>query len=129
MLIETGFNRGDLSIVDRIVDPSFVEHQRLPPGAPTNQDAVRAIIGALREGFPDFHLAIEQIDEVDDRVWLRMRGTGTHKGEFLGLAATGRRIEVDVIDLVRLKNGKIVEHWGVPDQLAVMEQLGALDGE
>jgi predicted ester cyclase len=113
----------------RAVDPTFVEHQRLPPGVPPTVEALRAIIGALREGFPDFRLTTEQLDSVGDRVWLRMWGTGTRRGEFMGLQATGRKITVDVIDVVRLKGGRIVEHWGVPDQLAVMEQLGALGPE
>lgn len=125
-LIEAGFNQGDLTVLDRLVDPAYVEHQRLPPGIPPTVEALRAIIGSLREGFPDFRLRIEQIDLVQDRVWLRMRGTGTHRGEFMGLKPTGHKIDVDVMDVIRLKGGRIIEHWGVPDQLAVMEQLGAL---
>ena len=128
-LIDAGFNHGDLAVLERLLDPTFVEHQRLPHGIPPTVEALRAIIGALRGGFPDFRLTIEQLDSVQDRVWLRMRGTGTHRGEFMGLQATGRKIAVDVIDVVRLKGGRVIEHWGVPDQLAVMEQLGALGPE
>jgi predicted ester cyclase len=128
-LIDAGFNHGDPAVLKRLVDPAFVEHQRLPPGMPPTVEALRAIIGALREGFPDFRLTIEQLDTVQDRVWLRMRATGTHRGEFMGLPATRRNIAVDVIDVLRLKRGRVIEHWGVPDQLAVMEQLGALGPE
>ncbi len=126
-VIELAFNKGDLTVLDDLVDPSYVEHQRLPEGIPPTVDALRAIIGDLRSGFSNFRLVIERIDEVGDYVWLRMRGTGTQDGEFMGMPPSGRRIEVDVFDLVRIEGGKIVEHWGVPDQLAVMEQLGALD--
>jgi predicted ester cyclase len=128
-LIDAGFNRGDLTVRERLLDAAFVEHQRLPPGIPPTVDALRAIIGALRAGFPDFRLTIEQLDSVQDRVWLRMRGTGTHRGEFMDSQATGRRIAVGVIDVVRRKGGRVIEHWGVPDQLTVMEQLGALGPE
>ena len=59
-----------------------------------------------------------------DKVWGRMTGRGTHKNQFGPLAATGKRFEITVIDIMRFHDGKLVEHWGVPDRLALMEQLG-----
>ena len=58
-----------------------------------------------------------------------MTMTGTHEGEFMGIAATGRRMEVPGMDLVRIRDGKAVEHWGVTDNLAMMQQLGAMADE
>jgi predicted ester cyclase len=128
-LIEEGFNRGDLSILDEVLDPTYIEHQPLAPGVPPTTEAVRATIHMLRTGFPDFHLSIEQLDCVQDRVWLRMRGTGTNRGPFMGHPATGRTLSIDVMDVVRVKDGRIAEQWGVPDHMSAMEQLGMLGEE
>jgi predicted ester cyclase len=123
-LIEEGFNRGDLRILDDILDPGYIEHQSVAPGVPRTREAVRAMIRALRTGFPDVHLSIEALDAVGDRVWLRIRATGTHKGPFMGSPPTGRTMSIDVLDQVRVSGGRIVEHWGVPDHLSLLEQLG-----
>jgi predicted ester cyclase len=123
-LIEQGFNRGELHVLDDLLDPAYVEHQSLAPGVPATKDAVPAMIRALRTGFPDIHLSIEAIDAVNDRVWLRLRATGTNRGPFMGNPPTGRSMSIDVLDVVRIKAGRIVEHWGVPDHLSLMEQLG-----
>ncbi|MGA8425323.1 MAG: ester cyclase [Thermoplasmata archaeon] len=123
-LIEEGFNRGELQLLDELLDPSYIEHQSLAPGVPPTRVAVAAMIAALRTGFPDIHLSIQAIDAIDDRVWIRLRATGTHRGPFMGNPPTGRPMSIDVIDTVRMKQGRIVEHWGVPDHLSLMEQLG-----
>jgi predicted ester cyclase len=128
-LIERGFNRGDLTVLDEVLEPTFIEHEAVAPGVPPTQEAVRAIIGSLRTGFPDLHLSIEAIDAVGDRVWLRIRATGTHDGPFMGNPPTGRKLSVDVLDVCRMSNGRIAEHWGVPDNLSAMEQLGLLPPE
>jgi predicted ester cyclase len=123
-LIEEGFNRGEVQVLDQLLDPAYVEHQSLAPGVPPTIEAVPAMIRALRTGFPDIHLSIEALDAVDDRVWLRLRATGTNRGPFMGNPPTGRSMTIDVLDMVRMKRGRIVEHWGVPDHLSLMEQLG-----
>ncbi|MGD0258044.1 MAG: ester cyclase [Thermoplasmata archaeon] len=123
-LIEEGFNRGDLTVLDQILDPEYLEHQSLAPGVPPTREAVPAMIRALRAGFPDLHLSIEAVDTAEDRVWLRLHATGTHKGPFMGNPPTGRKMSIDVLDVCRIRRGRIVEHWGVPDHLTLFEQLG-----
>jgi predicted ester cyclase len=125
-LIERGFNHGDLTVLDEVLDPTYVEHEVLAPGVPPTREAIRAIIESLRTGFPDLKMSIEAIDAVGDRVWLRMRATGTHEGPFMGNPPTGRKLSVDVLDVCRMRNGRIVEHWGIPDNLSAMDQLGLL---
>jgi predicted ester cyclase len=125
-LIERGFNRGDLSVLDEVLDPDFVEHEVIAPGIPHNREAVRAIIQSLRTGFPDLRLTIETLDVIKDRVWVRMRANGTHRGPFMGSPPTGRRMSVNVLDLVLFKGNRIKAHWGIPDNLSAMEQLGLL---
>jgi predicted ester cyclase len=121
-LIEEGFSRGDLSVVDEVVAPDCIEHQRgLKPGA----DGVKDTISTLRRWFDDFSLTIEDAAVVGDMVWLRNKGRGIHAGSIMGNAPTGRAVEADVYDVVRVRDGLIVEHWGVPDQLGLLIQIGA----
>ena len=82
----------------------------------------------LRAGFPD-HDAVVHDQLVDgDKVITRKTFTGTHGGEFLGVPPTGRRVTIGVIDIVRVDDGKIVEHWNVVDLLGALQQMGAAPG-
>ena len=123
-LIEEGFNAGDLSIADELTSPSIVEHQNFGPDHAPGAEGVKAVISSLRRAFSDFHLAIDDIVVDGDTVWLRMTGTGTNDGPFMGHAPTGRQMRTDVFDVLRVENGRIVEHWGVPDRLGTLFQLG-----
>jgi len=122
-LIEEGFNKGNLAVVDELVSPSSKDHQR------GNQDGslgVKEVITTLRGWFPDFELRPEDILASGNEVWGRFRATGTNLGSVMGNPPTGKRINVDVIDIVRIEGGKITEHWGVPDQLGMMLQIGII---
>jgi predicted ester cyclase len=124
-LIEDGFAQGDLAVVDELVADDVVEHQwGVPPGA-NGPERIKRLIQGLRQAFPDLSCHIEHMAENGDLVWGHFRARGTHHGTFLGLAPTGKPMAVDVIDICRFAGGKVVEHWGVPDRLAVLEQLGA----
>lgn len=120
-LIEEGFNQGDLAVVDELVGPNAVEHQR---GSGDGREGVKNTIKYLRSAFPDFKLTIDEVVMSGDKVWARQRGGGTNLGSFAGHPPTGRKGYTDVIDVCRFENGKMVEHWGVPDQLGMMMQLG-----
>jgi steroid delta-isomerase-like uncharacterized protein len=123
--IDEGWNQGNLEVVDELFAPDFVEHQ---PGIAPGREGVKGSIRALRAAFPDLHLAVEDAAAADDRVWLRLLGTGTHDGPFMGLPATGRRIDITVIDVVRVADGRLVEHWGVADRMSVAQQIGLVPG-
>jgi predicted ester cyclase len=120
-LIEEGFNRGDLSVVDEVFAVDSKEHQRGNSDGPTG---TKEVIETLRGWFPDFEMHAEDVVAAGDKVWVRFVARGTNLGHFMGNPPTGRKIMIDVIDIARFKDGKIVEHWGVPDQLGVMLQLG-----
>ena len=124
LLIEEGFNRGDLDLVDGIVSPELVEHQNFGPNHAAGADGVKAVIASLRRAFSDFHLQIDDLAVQGDTVWLRMTGTGTNDGSFMGNDPTGRPMRTDVFDALRVEDGLIVEHWGVPDRLGTLFQLG-----
>lgn len=123
-LIEEGFNQGDLDVADELISPDLIEHQSFGPDHAPGADGVKAVIASLRRAFSDFHLTIEDLAVAGDIVWLRMTGTGTNDGSFMGHAPTGRTMRTDVFDALRVENDRIVEHWGVPDRLGTLFQLG-----
>jgi predicted ester cyclase len=123
-LVEEGFNKGDLSVADELTAPSMVEHQNFGPDHASGAEGVRAVISSLRRAFSDFHLAIEDLAVNGDTVWLRMTGHGTNDGPFMGHPPTGRTMRIDVFDVLRFENGRTVEHWGVPDRLGALFQVG-----
>jgi predicted ester cyclase len=120
-LIEEGFNRGDASVVDETVAAGCKEHQR---GNSDGRDGVKELIVTLRTWFPDFNMRARDTAAVGDMVWARFTARGTNLGPVMGRPPTGKKMSIDVIDIVRIEGGKIVEHWGVPDQLGMMLQLG-----
>jgi predicted ester cyclase len=122
-LIEEGFNQGNLAVVDELVSQGSHEHQR---GARDGVAGTKDTIKYLRSAFPDFKITIDEVVVSGDKVWARQRGGGTNLGSFAGHPPTGIKAFTDVIDLVRIEDGKIVEHWGVPDQLGMMLQLGLI---
>lgn len=123
-LIEEGFNEGNLDVADELISPDLVEHQNYGPNHAPGAEGVKAVIASLRRAFPDFHLAIDDLAVDGDTVWLRMTGTGTNDGSFMGHPPTGRRMRTDVFDALRVENDRLVEHWGVPDRLGTLFQLG-----
>jgi predicted ester cyclase len=122
-LIEEGFNGGDLSVADAVTSPDLAEHQDFGPDHAPGAEGVRAVISSLRRAFSDFHLEIEDIAVSGDTVGARMTATGTHDGPFMGHPPTGRRIRTTVFDAIRVADGRMIEHWGVPDRLSVLYQL------
>lgn len=121
-IIEDGFSKGDLSVIDAIAAPDFVEHQH--GITPANAQGVKRAIAVLHRAFPDLHLTVEQLVSSDDTVWGRMTARGTQEGQIGPMPPTGRPMEITVIDIMRFRDGKLVEHWGVADRLSMMEQLG-----
>ena len=125
-LIDEGFTGGRLEVADEVIDPAIVEHQNFGPDHAPGAEGVKAVIASLRRAFSDFRLDIEDIAVDGDIAWSRNVATGTNDGSFMGNAPTGRTIRIDVIDVVRVRDGLITEHWGVPDRLGALRQLGLL---
>ena len=126
--VEELFNRGNVGIVGEIFAPDFIEREQLPPGTPNGREGVRVLTTMLRSTFPDFKAKIDDILAEGDKVVIRMTWSGTQKGEFLGVPATGKHVSFGVIDIIRIANGKLVEHWGQMDSMSMMQQLGAIPG-
>ncbi|MFJ3213225.1 ester cyclase [Streptomyces flaveolus] len=117
-------NKGDFSLVDEIYSPDMIDHQPLP-GAPEGPEGVKYTIAGLREGFPDLHVTIEDMSAHADHVVIHNTWRGTHLGDFLGIAPTGRYIEFTGVVVWRLlEDGLIAERWGIGVESNMLEVLG-----
>ena len=98
------------------------------PGVPEPLDGEgwRQFIGAFFGGFPRMRLVVEDIVAAGDRVAVRWTFHGTHRGEFLGIPPTGKQVTMAAIEINRVRDGKVAEHWVQLDQLGVLRQLGAI---
>jgi len=122
-IIDDAFTNQDFTALDEIISPDIVEHQS---GMGVGPLGVRGAITYLHSVFPDFTLTIEDMVTNGDTVWGRCRARGTQLGPHMGMPPTGKSIDITVIDICRFKEGKMIEHWGVPDRFAILEQLGLL---
>jgi hypothetical protein len=96
------------------------------PGDATGADKLKQVWTVLLQAFPDLQLNVEDLIGEDDKVVARIVVTGTHRGEYMGLAPTGKRIAYDEIFIFRFADGRVVETWGVVDVLSQMKQLGVV---
>jgi predicted ester cyclase len=120
-LVEDGIGGGDMSVIEQLVDPSSVEHQR---GHEPGIAGTRRLSLELHRRMSNLVIRVEDSVVDGDRVWLRSRARGVSTGSFLGLPPSGAPIEIDVFDIARVQDGRIVEHWGVADQMGILLQLG-----
>jgi predicted ester cyclase len=84
------------------------------------------MFGMMFAGMPDMHMDMQRMTVDGDCVWVHGRGHGTNTGEMMGMPATGKSVDIDFIDILRFKDGKLVEHWGVTDNLGMMQQMGVV---
>ena len=118
-------NAGDIAGFGELVAADFIEHEELPGLEPT-KEGVLALFTGYRAAFPDLHMTAEDVISDGDRTVARVTTTGTHTGDWMGMPASGKRIEVRLIDIMRFDDtGRICEHWGVMDMLSMLQQLGA----
>ena len=119
-------NTGDLDRFGDALADGFVEHEETPGLAPT-KEGVLEFFRMYRAAFPDMRMEPQDVLVSGDKVVIRARVTGTHQGELMGMPATGKRVDVQLIDIMRFSDdGLALEHWGVIDSLAMMQQLGAV---
>ncbi len=118
-------NQRNLAAIDEFFGPDFVDHFAMP-GFPAGLEGVKARHAALFAAFPDIQSTVEDMIAEGDKVVARLTMRGTHKGEFLGIPATGKQLTVSAIDIMRIVDDKIVEHWVEVDMLGMMQQLGVI---
>lgn len=116
------FASEDLATLDRFFAPDVVSHD-MPPGFPQGIEGIRMFFSAFREGMPDVQVRIDEIVSEGDRAAVATMIEGTHTGALMGVEPTGRRISVRGIDMVRVADGRIVEHRGLTDTVGLLRQL------
>ncbi len=123
--IEEVFNKRSVAAIDEFFAPNVVPHT-LPPGVPRDREGYKQMVTALLDAFPDFRVAIEDMIAEGDKVVARALSRGTHKGEFMGIAPTGKQTTWTEIFIWRIEGGKAVEIWAEVDQFGLMQQLGVV---
>jgi steroid delta-isomerase-like uncharacterized protein len=123
---EEAWNKGRLEMLEEIVAPNYVNHDPAVPGLPPGPEGLKPIIAGFRAAFPDLHFSIEDQVAEEDKVVTRWTMRGTHLGEFMGLPPSGKQVTSGGMQIERVVNGQIVEHWRKSDDFGLMQQLGAL---
>lgn len=117
-------NARNLGVYDELIDPTYVNHN-FPTPAP-GAEGFKQVVQLFLTGFPDFRVTVEETVAEGDRVASRGAFYGTHRGEFMGIPATGKEIAVGYIDIWRAEAGRLVENWVQMDTLGLLQQLGAI---
>lgn len=120
------FTQGNTDVIEEFVAADAVEHEEFPGITGQGPGVVRQFVTAFRTAFPDLEFEIHDLIAEHDKVVARLTIHGTHEGELMGIPPTGKRVAVSAIDIVRLADGKMVEHWGSTDTLGMMQQLGVI---
>ena len=120
----TAFLAADEAWWERHIAPGFRRHDPGLPFEVIGPAGVKRLAGILLPGIADMALPIEDMVAEGDRVLVRLRMTGSHGGGLLGVAATGRPVDIAVMDLFAIQDGKLVEHWALLDNLGLLRQLG-----
>jgi steroid delta-isomerase-like uncharacterized protein len=117
------FNKKNLAAIDEFIAHNEVDHT-LPSRLPGTREGTKQAIGMYLAAFPDLHLTVEDMVAEGDKVITRCTSRGTQKRAFVGIPPTGKQVTVSSILIVRIADGKIVEQWGLDDQLGMLQQLG-----
>jgi steroid delta-isomerase-like uncharacterized protein len=123
--VEEVQNNQDWTAYDELNDPDFV-NLSAPPGAPTDRESGKFFLQALARAYPDAEVTIDDMFAEGDAVITKKTFAGTNENEFMGVPATGRRVTLQYVDIMRVRDGRITEHWNVLDQLSWMIQLGLI---
>src|SRR5262249_22846254 len=117
---------GNLDSLDELVTDDVVDHEQGLPGQPEGKEGVRFFANTMRDAFSDLKATCSPSLESGDLAAAHVTITGKHTGEFMGVPATEKSFEIESIDLIRIEDGKCAEHWGVTDNMALMQQIGAI---
>ncbi len=122
--VEEVQNQHDVSVMDVLFSSDFVDHSGI--SEMSNLKGAKQFFTMFFTAFPDIKVTIHDLSVDGDKVWARKTFQGTHQGEFMGIPPTNKPVEINVIDIHRVVDGKITEHWAVADMLGLMQQLGAI---
>jgi steroid delta-isomerase-like uncharacterized protein len=125
LYIEEAWNKGNVSVIDDLMSENYTRHVSGCP-APLTRESHKKRILQIHRALPDVTMTIEDMVADEDRVASRVTLRGTQRDTFMGIPATGRQVTVTGIDIARVVDGKVVEHWAEMDTLGLIKQLGAL---
>jgi steroid delta-isomerase-like uncharacterized protein len=126
--IEEIQNNKNMDLFDELNAEDFV-NLSAPPGMPSDRESGKMFLGGFLAGFPDSQVTVDDMIAEGDRVATKKTFTGTHTGDFMGIAPTGNRVTLQYVDILRLRDGQIIEHWLSMDQLSFMQQLGVIPAQ
>lgn len=119
------FNNRDYSVVDTLFTKDHLNHAiQTVNDPPKGRDGIKSVIGRIESAFPDFKMEMLDLIAEGDRVAYRTRFTGTHRGSYMGIPPTGRKVSFEAMHFLRFLEGKVAEHWSVRDDLTRLGQLG-----
>jgi steroid delta-isomerase-like uncharacterized protein len=122
--IDEVISGGNVDLIDELVAPDYVYHG---PGMEVpGPEGLKQVFTMLRTAFPDWSESVEELIAEGDRVVFRVTGRGTHRGDFMGVPPTGKAVTMPGIDIVRIVDGRLAEHWAQFDQIGMMRQLGVM---
>jgi predicted ester cyclase len=122
----TAFLKRDAAWMSKHIAPGFVRHDPGLPFEVRGPAGVLQLHDALLPAFPDMQLTLEDFVAEGEKVLVRLRVKGTHTGAFGDMAATGRKIDIGVLDLFQIRDNRLIEHWALLDNLGMLKQLGAI---
>ena len=119
-------NQGNITSINEHFAPNFVGHVQLPPIPPMNREGVKELFSAYHSAFSSFQATIEVLLAEEDKVCGLLTVRGKHTGNFLGISPTNKPVTFRTMDIFRIADGKILEHWAMPDQFGLQQQLGVI---
>lgn len=126
-LIETYFNevwnKGDVDLLDKLITPDYINHAPSIPNPERGPAGLKPIIKEMRNGISELHYEILDTIITEDKIVARVNMTGIHTGELWGMKPTGKRIDVNQINIEHVKDGKISEHWRITEEFRLLKQL------
>lgn len=122
-------NGEQLDLLDKMVAEDFLDHEAPPGQEPPvrGRQVVRTVVEGMHEAFPDLEVELEETIAEGDLVTTRTTWRGTHEGSFFGIEPSNETVEVDAIDVVRIEDGLVTEHWGLMDTIGLMTQIGEIE--
>ena len=118
-------NKGDLEVLRDIFTASVLDHDPAPDQAKGPEGFIHFFQG-MKTAFPDLAIAVDQMVLDEDNIAIAYTASGTHKGDFRGTLANGKKVKFRGVQIARFENGRIVERWGSSDELGLLRQLGAV---
>jgi len=126
-LIESYFhdvwNKGEVDLLDKLLAPDYINHSPGMQSPPPGPVGLKPIIIGMRKAIPDLNYEIQDLVITEDKIVARVKLRGTHLGELWGIKPSGGKIEVNQINIEHIRDGRIVEHWRLTDDLTLMKQL------